>query len=454
MVCCTLCAQRVDNPPAMPGEPQTPLTMRHFWIFLLLASTTSFGQIDLPFDFETPESTPEFVDFEMAETTVVENPNINDNNPSDYVAKMVRSSGGEIWAGSIVTLPQYLDLSVIGAFRLKIHSPMLGTVVKLKLEGLGVTELDAITTLANDWETLEWDFTGVPSGTFNQIAFMLDFGLYGDGSGLSTFYFDDVELFDGAGDLLQVSLPITHEDGAVHYQTTSFAGNFSESAVDPVDETNKVTKVTKHWLALDYSGTTVSTPLGLAEPIAFEPGYTTISVDVYSPAAGIAVRLKAEEYLNMANSAETQVNTTTAYEWETLTFDLSQPVPGTPALNYSLDYTILSVFFDFGNPGYLSGTTAYYYDNVVFNGNPTRVDGVEAANAFFYPSILTTEQPLVFKGENDALVELQVYDMHGRLVRQEWIQSGQPLLLHSCPPGIYVLRWGNRAQKITVTAHH
>ena len=63
--------------------------MRYFWILLLLASTTSFGQIDLPFDFEDPESTPEFVDFEMAETTVVENPNINDNNPSDFVAKIL-----------------------------------------------------------------------------------------------------------------------------------------------------------------------------------------------------------------------------------------------------------------------------------------------------------------------------------------------------------------------------
>ena len=73
----------------------------------------------------------------------------------------------------------------------------------------------------------------------------------------------------------------------------------------------------------------------------------------------------------MANSVETQVNTTTAYEWETLTFDLSQPVTGTPALNYNLDYTTLSIFFYFGYPGYLSGTTAYYYDNVVFNGNPT-----------------------------------------------------------------------------------
>lgn len=437
----------------MPGEPHIPITMRYFWIFLL-SSTASFGQIDLPFDFETPESTPEFVDFEMAETTVVANPNINDNNPSAFVAKMVRNPGGEIWAGSIVTLPAYLDLSEVGAFRLKIHSPVAGTIVKLKLEGLAIGELDAITTVANDWETLEWDFTGAPVGVFNQVAFMLDFGLYGDGSGLSTFYFDDVELFDGAGELLQVSLPITHEDEMVHYQTTSFAGNFSETALDPVDETNSVTKVTKHWSALDYAGTTVSTPLGLVEPIGFEPGYTTISVDVFSPAAGIAVRLKAEEYLNMANSVETQITTTTAYEWETLTFDLSQPVPGTPALNFNLNYSILSLFFDFGNPGYLSGTTAYYYDNVIFNGNPTLVDGFGEKDAFFYPSVLTAGQPLVFKGVNDIPFNLRVFDAQGRLVQQGRFQSGQLLHLSPCTPGMYFLHWGDRTQKITVTAQN
>jgi hypothetical protein len=177
-------------------------------------------------------------------------------------------------------------------------------------------------------------------------------------------------------------------------------------------------------------------------------------VDVFSPAAGVAVRLKAEEYLNMATSVETQLNTTTAYEWETLTFDLSQPVPGTPALNYNLNYTILSVFFDFGNPGYLSGTTDYYYDNVVFNGNPTRVDGLNSTDAFFYPSILTSEQSLVFNGGGDTPVNLHVFDMQGRLVQQEWVQSGQPVHLHSCTPGMYVLRWGQRTQKITVAARN
>ena len=117
-----------------------------------------------------------------------------------------------------------------------------------------------------------------------------------------------------------------------------------------------------------------------------------------------------------------------------------------------MDYTTLSIFFDFGNPGYLSGTTTYYYDNVVFSGNPAHVEGVEEVITFFYPSILTAEQPLVFKGEGDAPVDLRVYDVRGRLVQQEMVQSGQFLNLNSCMPGMYVFSWGDRTQKITVTA--
>ena len=84
---------------------------------------------------------------------------------------------------------------------------------------------------------------------------------------------------------------------------------------------------------------------------------------------------------------------------------------------------------------------------MVFSGNPAHVEGVEEVIAFFYPSILTAEQPLVFKGEGDAPVDLRVYDVCGRLVQQERVQSGQFLNLHSCMPGMYVFSWGDRTQK-------
>ena len=415
---------------------------------LFLVPLAASAQVDFPFDFETEASTPAFVDFEAAVTTVVPNPNPSANNPSDFVAQMVRNEGGQVWAGSIVTLPYYLNLSEIGAIRMKVHAPIQGSLMRIKLEGNGTAEIDAMTTVANEWEELEWDFTGLPDGVFNQVAFMLDFGLYGDGTALSTIYFDDVELFDGAGDLIQVDLPITHEDPGTHYQTTSFAGALADIATDPVDASNTVMKVTKHWTGLDYAGTTMSTPLGLASPIAFEPGYTTISVDVYSPVAGLPVRLKAEQYLDMTQSVETQINTTVAYEWETLTFDLNLEVPGTPAINYNTDYTILSIFFDFGNPGYLSGTTTYYYDNVTFNGNTASVLTPNDDAAMLYPTLLPAGQTV--RVQCTEPTPLVITNLSGQVVFDRMVLQSGPVALPQLAPGLYVYRLGDTSDKLVI----
>ena len=412
--------------------------------FFTLLSSLAFvvglhAQINPPFDFETEDTTPVLTNFEMAETLVVENPDASGINTSANVAQMVRYPGGNVWAGSIVSLPDYLDLTVVGAFRMKVYSPVAGAVMKLKLEGNNVIELDALTTVENAWETLVWDFTGVPGGIFNQVAFMLDFGTEGDGTYFSTFYFDDVELYQSTVGLQQVSLPIDHEDESVHYQTTSFAGNYSELVVDPMDENNHVMKVTKHWQSLNYSGTTMSTPAGLAVPIPFESGATEVSVDVWVPTAGAAIRLKAEEAFEPANSVETQQNVAVAGEWTTMTFDFYQNVPCTQTINFNYDYNILSIFFDFGNEGYLSGIQDFYYDNVVFGDGTTSGIG-EASNAktSIRPNLINNggNAVLMFDGNN---AQLRVYDLKGAVVMNQAVYAPGVVDFARLPVGMYAV---------------
>jgi len=405
------------------------------------------AQINPPFDFETAETTPEFTNFEMAETLIVENPDPSGINTSANVAQMIRYPEGNVWAGSIVTLPGYLDLTEVGAFRLKVYSPVEGAVMKLKLEGLEVIELDALTTTSNAWETLTWDFTGVPGGIFNQVAFMLDYGIEGDGTYFSTFYFDDFELYQSTLGLEQVSLPIDHENEGVHYQTTSFAGNYAELAVDPMDASNHVMKVTKHWQSLNYSGTTMSTVAGFAEPIPFESGATEISVDVWVPTAGAAIRMKAEEYLEQANSVETQLNVPVAGEWTTVTFDFFQNVPGTQSINFGYDYSILSIFFDFGNEGYLAGSQTFYYDNVIFgDGTNSDVSNAEASAITIRPNLIPSGSGVIltFEGNNADVV---LYDLKGSKVLQAPLYASGEVDLAAVPPGMYtvIVRTGNGA---------
>ena len=412
--------------------------LKSFILFLSFSAVSILqAQISPPFDFETSETTPEFINFEMAETLVVENPDPSGINASASVAQMVRYPEGNVWAGSIVTLPDYLDLTEVGAFRLKVYSPVEGAVMKLKLEGLQVIELDALTTTSNAWETLTWDFTGVPGGIFNQVAFMFDYGVEGDGTYFSTFYFDDFELYQSTEGLMQVGLPIDHEDSGVHYQTTSFAGNYAELAVDPVDENNHVMKVTKHWQSLNYSGTTMSTVAGLAESIPFEPGATEISVDVWVPAAGAAIRLKAEEYLEQSNSVESQLNAPVAGEWTTMTFDFFQNVPGTPSINFGHDYRILSVFFDFGNEGYLAGTQTFYYDNVIFgDGTNIGIEAPESSAVTIRPNLIQTGHGAVLTFEGNG-ADLVLYDLKGSRVFQASLYAPGEVRFAGVSPGMY-----------------
>jgi hypothetical protein len=154
----------------------------------------------LPIDFEDSVSTSYFIDFDGAGATVISNPQASGINMSDSVAKLVRN-GGQTWAGSILYLENNLDFTSMGYISMNVFTQApIGTIIKLKLEGLGVleTEYDAFTSVSGAWETLTWDFTGQPTD-FNSLVFMFDFGALGDSSATSTFLFDDIMQTNDSG---------------------------------------------------------------------------------------------------------------------------------------------------------------------------------------------------------------------------------------------------------------
>jgi hypothetical protein len=164
----------------------------------------------------------------------------------------------------------------------------------------------------------------------------------------------------------QIDLPITWDDTAnVDYTTTAFEGGISAADVDPTNASNNVLKFTKPVGAQPWAGVTLSTPTGLASLIPFDASNNIISVMVYSPAAGLPMRLKAEVAGTPTESVETDATTTVANAWETLTFDFSNESPGTAAINYAFNYNMLSFFGDFLTAA--SGQV-FYVDDVVFGG--------------------------------------------------------------------------------------
>ncbi|MFK8102406.1 MAG: T9SS type A sorting domain-containing protein, partial [Saprospiraceae bacterium] len=235
-------------------------------------------------------------------------------------------------------------------------------------------EAEAMTTMAMAWETLEIDFNNQAAGTaalniantYDKISIFFNFGTDGPTAGEKTYYWDDVEFVTGGGGGLdQVDLPVTFEDANVDYNLTDFGGNTSSIEVDPTDPNNMVGKAIKSAAAELWAGTTMGDG-GLANPIPFTTESTKVKVRVWSPDAGIPIRIKVEDKADPTISVEAEALTTVAMAWETLEVNFSNQAAGTAALNLANTYDKISIFFNFGTDGPTAGEKTYYWDDVEF----------------------------------------------------------------------------------------
>ena len=319
---------------------------------------------------------------------------------ANSVAKVVKEVGAEIWAGTTVSNLANQAIAKIGFsstqknVTARVWSPDAGIQVRLKVEnatnGGQSVETEATTTVAGGWDTLTFDFANPVAGTaaldlagtYNKVSIFFDFGTVGAGK---TYYADDLDFtFDGEQPPPPpASLAITFDDPAKTYTLTDF-GNYGGAVVaDPAGGTNKVATVSKAVDAAATAGTTVSTGANLSvDTIPFTAAKTKMTMRVYSPAAGVRVRMKVENAANPGQNVETDAFTTTSGAWETLTFDFGDTsthyIPDGPTtydltkptqnLNLTSTYNKVSVFFDYfvGVSGYapMPSDRTYFFDDV------------------------------------------------------------------------------------------
>ena len=129
----------------------------------------------------------------------------------------------------------------------------------------------------------------------------------------------------------------------------------------PADSSGSVIKAIKTQGAQTWAGSTIAT---LTDGEFIATGSTTMSLRVYAPEAGKKVRMKVEDAADATKSVETEVLTTVANGWQTLSFDFSQQAAGTAAFNNATTYNKANVFFDFSVAG--TGQT-YYFDDLAYN---------------------------------------------------------------------------------------
>ena len=353
-----------------------------FWCLLLLPLASAQAQespIALPVTFEE-DIDYELVDFAGTASQLVADP----TDAANTVVETVRTAGALVYAGTVVGATNGLAepipfTATATTLSMRVWTPEAGTPVRLKVEqngnGAVNAETEVTTTMAGAWETLVFDFTDEVEGTpafdpnavYDKLVVFFDFGVE-NATEPTTYYWDDIAFAGGGGGGGDaIALPVTFEDDGLDYELRDFGGNVSMLTADPTDAGNTVVQSVRTAGAEFFAGTAMADVTGLTPPVPFAPDATTLSLRVWTPEAGTPVRLKLENVATPSVSVEAQVNSTMAGAWETLVFDFSDPVDGTPALDFGADYERVVVFFDFGTENAAEPTT-YYWDDLTFGG--------------------------------------------------------------------------------------
>ena len=378
------------------------------------------------------------------DATIVDDPTGGGNK----VARVVKSATAELWAGTTVStlpaqaVPRIPFATGATTMTVRVWSPAAGIPVRLKVENSAdpsrSVETEATVTVASGWQTLTFDFANQASGTaaldlaatYDKVSIFFNFGTPGSATGERIYFFEDITYpaagsggGGGGGGGTGATTTIDFQGAAPTF--TGFGGAEDASAVaDPTDPSNTVARITKSATAELWAGTTISTGAGNTIPrIAFAADRTTITARVWSPVAGIPVRMKVENAADAGQSVETEATVTTASGWQTLTFNFSNQAAGTAALNLGATYTRLSVFFDFGTPGATVGAArTYYIDDITF---PTAGDtggggggdggGTGATNAINFQG--TAPVLAGFGGAEDAAVVADPTDAANTVAR-------------------------------------
>jgi len=306
----------------------------------------------LPITFEDQTLSYTFANFGNAVTTVVDNPDSGGINTSSKVAMQVKNAGAETWAGSLLTLDNPItNIGAMPVFKMKVWSPAAGTVFLLKLENLADAtinqEVQAVTTVANQWEELTYNFSGANAGqSHSNVIVFCNFNVAGGGE---TYYFDEITQSAGATNSM---FPMTFENAGTDYTFNDFLGSATSVENNPnpsgINTSNKVMRMFKPVGGQQWAGSykSFTTAFDFSSSHIFK-------MKVYSPAAGLPVIFKLENGVE-ANNVERSTTTTVANQWEELTFDFSD-------INNANGYKTITLFF---NAGVLGTDDMYYFDDI------------------------------------------------------------------------------------------
>ena len=167
-------------------------------------SNPCLAQINLPVTFEGNTVDYTVTDFGDCVSTKI----IDPTDAGNTVIRTVKPITAPLWAGTTIGNPGFSSsipfTSINRKMYVRVWSPDTGIPVRLKVEVVGnptqSCETQTNTTVANGWQTMEFDFNNQASGTaafnsaftFNMASIFFNFGTDGATAGSKTYYFDNV----------------------------------------------------------------------------------------------------------------------------------------------------------------------------------------------------------------------------------------------------------------------
>ena len=324
------------------------------------------AQIDLPVTFDDVKFDYTTTDFGGGTTVDA----IDTTNSNNKVKRTLKPVGSETWAGVTIGTPLGFATPIpltaaSNQMSIRVFSPAVGIHIRLKVEnhtdGKKSVETEALSTVANAWETLTFDFNNNASGTpafnstytYDKASLFFDFGNVGTGK---IFYWDDVKYIVAPQTIL--SIPIDFESSAIAYNFTNFDGGMASVVANPfatgADVSSKVAKMVKG-AGQTWGGTYLTMP----SPINFA-SKKTFKMKVYSPRVGAKILFKVENLTNGAVSFEKEMASTVANAWETITFDYS-------AVPTNQSFSKITLIWDNGTAGDGSANYTFYFDDISLN---------------------------------------------------------------------------------------
>lgn len=405
--------------------------------------------VSLPVTFDDENVNYNLVDFGGNVSEIIEDPTNNEN----MVAKTIKTEGAELWAGTTIggtagfAEPIPFEEGSTN-MTVRIWSPDANIPIRLKAEDPNdptiSVETETLTTIAEDWEVMTFDFSNEASGTepinfdntYQKLSIFFNFGTTGAIAGEKTYYWDDVEFEGGTGPkpLLEADIQDNFENNG--YSTID-TWQFQDPDLvditiveDPTDPSNHVLDYyrsgnfewTNAQFILDFR-------MDLSNRNVFQTRAYFPSSNDYSGELTPTLAIKLQNSLLGGNAWQTQtevkLTVETFDEWLTLDFDFS-------AVSDSVNYD--QVVIQFGGEGHFVPGQFYLDDLKLLD--PVSIDETRAMSLDIYPNPATD---VIYISQHSTLKQLDIYNMTGQQVLH-LDQVPQQISVGNLPEGIYTVR--------------